>query len=324
MQQENFSGSAARGKVPIPHGFDVRAALKEAIARLRAANVPSYTLAAELLLLHTLSRDRAWVYTHPEAPLDDAAVEKYFALVARRAAGEPTQYLTGKQEFWGLEFEVTSAVLIPRPETEHVVEVALERLGPRGIKIRLDTGAPSAHLQIADIGTGSGCLAVALAHELPHADVIATDISAPALEVATRNAARNRVAERVHFLQTDLLDALIAAPSLAGRDSHSFDVIASNPPYVSLDDSETLAREVREHEPHSALFGGPCGTEMYGKLIEQAGMLLRDHGILVLELGYNSADAVLKIIREAPGWVNISVTNDLAGIPRVLAAERRP
>lgn len=324
MQQENFSGSPARGKAPIPHGCDVRAALKEAIARLRAANVPSYTLAAELLLLHTLSRDRAWVYTHPEAPLDDAAVEKYFALVARRAAGEPTQYVTGKQEFWGLEFEVTPAVLIPRPETEHVVEVALERLGPRGIKIRLDTGAPSAHLQIADIGTGSGCLAVALAHELPHADVIATDISAPALEVARRNAARNRVAERVHFLQTDLLDALIAAPSLAGRDSHSFDVIASNPPYVSLDDSETLAREVREHEPHSALFGGPSGTEMYGKLIEQAGMLLRDHGILVLELGYNSADAVLKIIREAPGWVNISVTNDLAGIPRVLAAERRP
>jgi release factor glutamine methyltransferase len=324
MPQENSSGSPARSKAPIPHGCDVRAALKEGIARLRAANVPSYTLAAELLLLHTLGRDRAWVYTHPEAPLDDAAVEKYFALVARRAAGEPTQYLTGKQEFWGLEFEVTPAVLIPRPETEHVVEVALERLGPRGIKIRLDTGAPSAHLQVADVGTGSGCLAVALAHELPHADVIATDISAPALEVARRNAARNRVAERVHFLQTDLLDALIAAPSLAGRDSHSFDVIASNPPYVSLDDSETLAREVREHEPHSALFGGSSGTEMYGKLIEQAGLLLRDRGILVLELGYNSADAVLKIIREAPGWVNISVTNDLAGIPRVLAAERRP
>src|SRR5580658_5045036 len=169
---------------------DVRAALREGMARLRAAHVPSHTLATELLLLHALGRDRTWLFTYPENPLDPATAEKYFALVARRAAGEPTQYLTGKQEFWGLEFEVTPAVLIPRPETEHLIEVALERLGERGIKIDMKTGAESPRLHIADIGTGSGCLAVALAHELPHARIVATDISAPALEIARRNAGR--------------------------------------------------------------------------------------------------------------------------------------
>jgi len=287
--------------------------------------VPSHTLAAELLLIHTLGRDRTWIYTHPEEMVEPAALQSYFALVERRIAGEPTQYLTGKQEFWGLEFEVTPAVLIPRPETEHLVEVVLERLGARGIKIRLDTGAPSPHLQIVDVGTGSGCLAVALAHELPHGDVFATDISGAALEVAKRNAQRNHVAERVHFIQTNMLDGLIPQPRPVanGRDTDLFDVIASNPPYVALEDSATLPREVREHEPHAALFGGRTGSEMYGQLIAQAGALLREGGILVLELGYNCADPVLKIVREAPGWVNISVTNDLAGIPRVLAAEKR-
>ena len=323
MRQENFSRPPASD--PGLPGFDIRAALKEAMAWLRASEVPSHTLAAELLLIHTLGRDRTWIYTHPEEMVEPAALESYFALVERRIAGEPTQYLTGKQEFWGLEFEVTPAVLIPRPETEHLVEVVLERLGARGIKIRLDTGAPSPHLQIVDVGTGSGCLAVALAHELPHGDVFATDISGAALEVAKRNAQRNHVAERVHFIQTNMLDGLIPQPRPVanGRDTDLFDVIASNPPYVALEDSATLPREVREHEPHAALFGGRTGSEMYGQLIAQAGALLREGGILVLELGYNCADPVLKIVREAPGWVNISVTNDLAGIPRVLAAEKR-
>src|SRR5579863_5292180 len=187
--------------------MDSRAALRQAMTTLRAAEVPSHTLAAELLLMHVLGRDRAWIYTHAEDTLEPAALEKYFALVARRAAGEPTQYLTGKQEFWGLEFEVTPAVLIPRPETEHVIEVALERLGARGIKIDMKTGAPSPPLRIADVGTGSGCLAVVLAHELPHGEVFATDISAAALEVARRNAARHAVSDRIHFIECDLLDA---------------------------------------------------------------------------------------------------------------------
>src|ERR1700752_3270034 len=166
--------------------MDLRAALRQAMTALRAAEVPSQTLAAELLLMHVLGRDRAWIYTHAEDTLEPAAVDRYFALVARRAGGEPTQYLTGKQEFWGLEFEVTPAVLIPRPETEHVVEVALERLSARGEA----RGRP---LRIAEVGTRSGCPAVPFARELPHAKIFATDISAAAIELPRRNAARHSV-----------------------------------------------------------------------------------------------------------------------------------
>jgi release factor glutamine methyltransferase len=304
-------------------GMDVRAALKEAMARLRTARVPSHTLAAELLLMHALGRDRAWIYSHPEAAIDPAVEEKYFALVARRASGEPAQYIIGKQEFWGLEFEVTPAVLIPRPETEHVVEMALERLGARGIKIRLDTLEPSAPLRIADVGTGSGCLAVALAWELPHASVVATDISAPALEVARRNARRHNVAERVEFIQTDLLSSLLDSPPLTTRRSpEAFDLIVSNLPYVARGEAASLQREVRDHEPAAALFGGPTGNEIYARLIEQAGSLVRPKGILVLELGYNSAAHVRALLAGGPRWANVSITNDLAGIPRVMAAER--
>ncbi|MGA3295619.1 MAG: peptide chain release factor N(5)-glutamine methyltransferase [Candidatus Acidiferrales bacterium] len=317
-------------------GMDLRAALKEGIARLRAAQVPSHTLAAELLLLHALGRDRAWLYSHAETSLDPDVAEKYFVLVARRASGEPTQYLTGKQEFWGLEFEVTPAVLIPRPETEHVVEVALERLGARGIKIDLKTGAPSPQLRVADVGTGSGCLAVALAHELPHAEIFATDISAAAIEVARRNAARHAVADRIHFVQTNLLDACLSEPLITNRqspitghesrvtshESRLFDLIVSNPPYVAHNEASTLPREVRDHEPASALFGGPTGVAIYPSLIEQARALLRPPGILVLELGYGTADRVRAIFAAQSGWSNVCITNDLAGIPRVLAAER--
>jgi release factor glutamine methyltransferase len=294
--------------------MDNRAALRQAMADLRAAQVPSHTLAAELLLMHVLERDRAWIYTHPEDQLESAAVDRYFALVARRAAGEPTQYLTGKQEFWGLEFEVTLAVLIPRPETEHVVEVALERLGSRGIKINMKTGLPSPPLRIADVGTGSGCIAVALANELPHAEVLATDISAQALAVARRNAVRHGVADRIQLVRTDLL----ASVSEADR----FDLVVSNPPYIAREESGQLAREVREHEPADALFAGPTGVEIYPRLIQQAASLLQRRGILVLELGYNSLDHVRALLYGQPPWVNVSVTNDLAGIPRVIAAER--
>jgi len=289
------------------------------MARLRVANVSSHTLAAEVLLLHAIGRDRAWIYAHPEEPIDAAVAENYFSLVARRAAGEPTQYLTGKQEFWSLEFEVNPAVLIPRPETEHVMEVALERLGSRGIKINMKTGAPSPALRVADVGTGSGCLAVALAHELPHAEIFATDISSVTLEVARRNAQRHKVSDRVHFLECDLLTPLLTP---ANETSQSpFDLIVSNPPYIARDEAHTLAREIRDHEPHAALFGGQAGFEIYARLIEQAGSLLGVGGILVLELGYDSADRVRAMLAAERRWVNISVTNDLAGIPRVLAAE---
>ena len=302
--------------------LDVRAALKEGMARLRAAHVPSHTLATELLLMHALERDRTWLYTHPEAALDPADTEKYLGLIARRAAGEPTQYLTGKQEFWGLEFEVTPAVLIPRPETEHVMEVALARLGPRGFKIHLDSGLPREKLRIADVGTGSGCLAVALAYELPHAEIFATDISAAALEVAQRNAKRHNVGDRIHFLETNLLDGLTDRGGSGDAKSRNFDLIVSNPPYVAREEVAQLQREVRDHEPHAALFGGPTGVEMYARLIEEAGSLLRSGGILVLELGYNSAEHVRAILAEQKRWTNITFTNDLAGIPRVAAAGR--
>ena len=294
--------------------MDIRAALREAMATLRKADVPSHTLAAELLLMHVLGRDRAWTYTHPEEPLKPLAADRFFALIARRSAGEPTQYLTGKQEFWGLDFEVTPAVLIPRPETEHIVEVALERLGPRGININMVTGEPSAPLKIADVGTGSGCLAVALAHELPHASIVATDISTEALAVAQRNAERHAVIDRIRLLQADLLTSL--------NEARTYDVIVSNPPYVPRDEMDQLAREVREHEPHSALFGGSTGIEMYARLVEQSAELLRPGGILVLELGHNSLSHVRGLLYGQPAWVNVSVTNDLAGIPRVIAAER--
>jgi len=303
-------------------GIDVRTALKEGMARLRAADLPSHTLAAELLLMHSLGRDRAWLYTHSDDLLDSLAAERYFALIARRLAGEPTQYITGKQEFWGLEFEVTPAVLIPRPETEHVIEVALERLGESGIRINMKTGEPSPTLRVVDVGTGSGCLAVALAHELPHAEIFATDISAAALAVARRNAARHGFADRIHFIQTNLLDGLLPSSTSTGQSPTDFDLIVSNPPYVARDEASSLQREVREHEPEAALFGGPSGAELYGRLIEQAAVLLAPRGILVLELGYNSADAVRKMLQAQRRWANVSITNDLAGIPRVIAAER--
>jgi len=294
--------------------MDNRAALRQAMATLLAAEVPSHMLAAELLLMHVVERDRAWIYTHPEEALEPASVDRYFTLVARRAAGEPTQYLTGRQEFWGLEFEVTPAVLIPRPETEHVVEVALDRLGSRGIKINMTTGLPSPALRIADVGTGSGCIGIALANEVPHAEVLATDISAQSLAIARRNAVRHGVADRLRFVQTDLLASV--------NEAEPFDLIVSNPPYVARNESHRLAREVKEHEPAAALFGGPIGTEIYPRLIEQAAALLRRQGILVLELGYDSLDRVRGSLYGQSAWVNVSVTNDLAGIPRVITAER--
>src|SRR5467141_2936401 len=177
--------------------IDVRSALKQGLAQLREAHIPSFTLAAELLLLHVLGRDRTWLYAHPEEQVSSADAERFFALLARRAAGEPTQHLTGKQEFWGLEFEVTPDVLIPRPETEHVIEVALDRLAVRERRAGRKQTLTGEGLQIADIGTGSGCIAIALAKELPSATIYATDVSPATLTVAKRNAKRHSVSDRI-------------------------------------------------------------------------------------------------------------------------------
>ena len=298
--------------------MDVRTALKDAIARLRDAKVPSHTLAAELLLINTLDRDRAWLYSHPEHELTEEVSARYFDLVVRRAVGTPTQYLTGNQEFWGLEFEVGPGVLIPRPETEHVVEVALARLGPAHAGSKFRHGQPGTALRLADVGTGSGCLAVALARELPEARVWATDISRAALEFAKRNAARHGVENRIEFLEAPLL-----RPFFSGAEAASaapFDLIVSNPPYVGNDKADQLPREVREHEPAEALFTDTVGYPIYAELLSQAAQLLAPGGILVMELGYGAVDPVMDLIGSA--WTHVAITNDLAGIPRVLAAER--
>jgi release factor glutamine methyltransferase len=292
------------------------------MARLREGGVPSHTLAAELLLMHVLERDRAWLYAHPEEMVAPAQATQYFELVAQRVAGMPTQYLTGRQEFWGLEFEVTPDVLIPRPETEHVVEVALARLGQRNMHGARQSSLHGAGLRIADVGTGSGCLAVALARELPEARVFATELSSAALAVAHRNAARLGVAGRVEFIQCNLLDVLLDSSLSTHQSPLVFDLIVSNPPYVGRNEAEQLPREVREHEPAAALFAGERGFDIYEPLIGQARQLLVRGGILVLELGYKALEHVDTLVSPARGWTRVSVTQDLAGIPRVLAAER--
>jgi release factor glutamine methyltransferase len=293
--------------------MDIRTALKEGIARLRAAHIPSDTLAAELLLLHAIERDRTWIYAHPERELTSSEEEKYFALLQRRAAGVPTQHLTGKQEFWGLEFEVNSSVLIPRPETEHVIEVALDRLALRELQAGRPQKNEGTGLRIADIGTGSGCIAIGLSKELPEAMIWAADVSREALEVARRNGERLGFAKRIEFAESNLFSAI--------RDKGPFDLVVSNPPYVGRYTAETLSREVREHEPEIALYGGEQGYEFYGELILEAARHLKPGGLLVMELGYDSLAAVRPLL-EGPEWTNVGVTNDLAGIARVIAAER--
>jgi release factor glutamine methyltransferase len=309
-----------------PRITTLRSALRDAIAQLESEKIPSAPLAAELLLMHTLGRDRTWLYSNPEQELDAATRERYFSLIARRANGVPTQHLTGHQEFWGLEFEVTPDVLIPRPESEHVIEVTLERLA---IAPGNAASLRDAALRIADVGTGSGCIAVALAHEFPSARITATDISVAALEVARRNAARNGVEPRIDFVECNLLDAFLhesrvtnhASFPVRASESRLFDGIASNPPYIGRIEAATLPREVREHEPDSALFGGETGTEIYAPLIAQAATLLKPDGILVLELGHDSAEHVSRLLI-APAWSDVYLTNDLAGIKRVASARR--
>ncbi len=342
----------------------VRSLLKQGIGQLREAKVPSFTLAAELLLLHVAACDRSWLYAHPEEILSADTTTQYFAFIQRRANGEPTQHLTGKQEFWGLEFEVTPDVLIPRPETEHLIEVALDRLALRELRAGRSPRLTGNGITLVDVGTGSGCIAIALAKELPDATIYATDISLAVLNVARRNASRHGFSNRIHFLESDLLErfsplatrghfingsregtASAVPKSLANsgvltpevhrlvprsideiRSSHSplsFDLIVCNPPYVGQRDAESLPQEVRDHEPSAALFAGEEGYELYGALIPEAARHLKPGGLLVLELGYNSLPAVQPLL-DPSHWTNLGVTNDLAGIPRVLAAERLP
>jgi len=320
--------------------MDFRSALKYGIAQLRAAHIGSDTLAAELLLLHATQRERTYLYSYPEAELSNEEERAYQSLLDRRVSGVPVQHLTGKQEFWGLSFEVTPDVLIPRPETEHLIEVALDRLALRELRAGRPNKNDGAGLLVADIGTGSGCIAIALAKELPQAQFVAMDISPAALAVAKRNAEKHTASDRINFVESNLLDQLAAVkaryivPSLGTRSaagnsesavtnnqSAILDLIVSNPPYIGRREAPSLAREVRDHEPSVALYGGEEGYEFYAGLIAQSAAHLKPGGLLVLELGHDSRAAVQPIL-EPPLWTNVGVTNDLAGIPRVISAEK--
>jgi release factor glutamine methyltransferase len=289
----------------------LRKALTQAVEHLTAREVPSPRLNAETLLMFTLGCDRAYLYAHPERELSAEENARYDAALAERARGVPAQYITGHQEFWGLDFVVTPAVLIPRPETEHVVEtvLALEQQMqiPRREAPRDDN---SEGLRIADVGTGSGCIALALAKQFPAARVTGLDISPAALEIAGINAARLEMTERSRFLESDLFEALPVG--------EQFELIVCNPPYVGEDEADKVQRQVREFEPRIAVFAGKNGLNVYERLIPQARERLVSGGWLVMEIGY-SIEAPVRALLE--GWRDICVTNDLQGIPRVIAAK---
>ncbi|HET9179549.1 MAG TPA: peptide chain release factor N(5)-glutamine methyltransferase [Terriglobia bacterium] len=288
--------------------MQLRDALRAGLKRLQEQDVPSASLAAELLLMHVLQKDRSFLYTHPEREIPSEQFEAYMELIGQRCTGKPTQYITGHQEFWGLDFEVAPAVLIPRPETEHIIEAVLDL-------VRLEGLSKDGHFRIADVGTGSGCIPIALAKELPRAELYATDISADALEVAARNAQRLGAAEQVRLLETDLLNFLLRAEF-----ADTFDFVVSNPPYVGHDELAGVQREVREFEPRLAWGGLLQGEEVYARLFPQARRLLKPGGSVVVEIGYNKRDAVLRLLGE--GWRDREVRQDLAGIPRVIIARK--
>ena len=285
--------------------------------------------------MFTLNCDRAYLYAHRERELTNDERTRYDQALAERARGVPAQYITGHQEFWGMDLIVTPAVLIPRPETEHVIETVLELAAipaaerhrnaahslPRASRGGVSRGinaenekAPEerkkAALRIADIGTGSGCIALALAKELPHAEIHATDISAAALEVARANAARHQLESHIHFREADLL---------AGFEKNSFDFIVSNPPYFGESEEDQVQLEVRKFEPRNAVFAGPTGTEVIARLIPQARAVLRPGGWLVMEISGTIAGEVRALLRD---WKEVQIRPDLQSIPRVAQARK--
>lgn len=296
-------------------------AIVQGTQRLSAAERGNARLDAETLLMHVLGRDRAFLIAHSDESLSAEQFARYVEMVERRAVGEPLQYITGHQEFWGLDFLVTRSVLIPRPETEHAVETALELLS--GIE------SP----RIVDVGTGSGCIALALASELPQARVDAVDISEEALQVARQNASRFGLTERVRFMRSDLLSAFLEkglfssipemqrAAAGARRELTeariAFDMVISNPPYVGEQDADKLQIEVHGHEPPCALFGGREGLDIYRRLIPQAREVLKPGGWLVLEIGYSQEEEIQQLLSN---WTDLRSVRDLQGIPRVVAA----
>lgn len=267
------------------------------VAARRLAPSPHARRDAELLLMRVLGHDRAWLLTHPDASLNLEQSQQFESWIERRARHEPVQYILGEQEFYGLSFRVTPDVLIPRPETERLVEAVLQRV------------PAERRLRICDVGTGSGAIAVVLAHALPQAELTALDHSCAALAVAEENAERHGVTGRIRFVESDLLAAVRG---------ERFDVAVSNPPYVA--DSETLEPQVRDYEPHGALFAGATGLEVYRRLIPEAREALDTGGWLIMEIGHGQREGLAGLLAD---WDAVDFLPDLQGIPRVATARRR-
>ena len=269
--------------------------------RLRVGSHPDRArLDSETLFLHVLGENKAWLLAHLDDELPGDKVARFNDLIERRYAGEPIQYITGEQEFYGLPFRVTADVLIPRPETEHLVEKAL------GLAAEFERP------RIVDVGTGSGAIAVALAYRFPLAQIAAVDISPAALDVARENASRNGVGGRIDFKQSDLLDAVA---------DERFEMVVSNPPYVPTTDRDSLSVEVRDHEPGLALFAGADGLDVYRRLIPAAFAVLEPGGLLLMEIGYGQSAAVAAPLTES-GFEKVEFVPDLQGIPRVACGQR--
>ena len=287
--------------------MQLREALSSAITRLTADDVPSPRLNAELLLMFVTNCDRAYLFAHPERELSPDERAQYDAALVERTRGVPAQYIVGHQEFWGMDLIVTPAVLIPRPETEHVIETVLELSGLQG------TGGlerPPHSLRILDVGTGSGCIALALAKEFPNAEIYATDISPAALEIARANAARHQFEKRVQFHEADLME---------GLNFVDLDFIVSNPPYVGESEQDHVQLEVRKFEPRSAVFAGPAGVETIARLLPQAQAALRPGGWLILEISGTIAAQVEQLL---DAWDEVHILPDLQSIPRVAQARK--
>jgi len=282
----------------------IRALVSEGEQALTAGPHPERSRRdAESLLLclfkkNNAEKNSAWLAAHGDNPTTHG--DEFRALIQRRLAGEPIQYITGETEFYGLPFLVTPDVLIPRPETEHLVEKVIE--------LAASFQAP----RIVDVGTGSGAIAIALAHALPKAQITASDRSASALAIARENAQRHAVSQRIRFLQGDLLAPVVG---------EEFDLIVSNPPYVPCTDRDSLSVEVRDHEPSLALFAGPDGLAIYRRLIPQAFACLVPGGFLALEMGFGQSEAVRALLVSS-SFESIEFTPDLQGIPRVASARR--
>jgi release factor glutamine methyltransferase len=277
-------------------------ALAAARRRLAAAGIEDADLEAEVLLRHVLGWQRHQLYAHLQddlAPTHDAELQ---ALIERRLTHEPTAYIVGHKEFYGLDLETAPVALIPRPETELLVEEAL-----RAARADAEARPPL----IADVGCGCGAIAVALAYHLPEAVIYALDLSEEALALAARNASRLGLSERIRFLPGDLLDPL----------PEPVDIIVANLPYVKNGDWETLPPEIREHEPRAALDGGPTGTEVVERLLRQARRYLRRRGVLLAEIGWDEGERVQEIARECFAGARVAVRKDLAGLDRLLVVE---